>query len=245
MKGTVTYLSHSGFLLEWEHCYWLFDYYRGEIPRLTPKKKLFVFCSHSHADHFNPEIFTLAKRHAATEYIFSRELGRACRLWERRHPELKIPPVQFLQGGADEVFDDGQGTFIFVHALPSTDQGAAFLVRYQGKQIYHAGDLHWWIWPGEPEEDNRQMTGRYKKEMEYLKDKELDLAFTPLDPRQEEYYDRGLSYLLGQTLVRQVFPMHFWGNFDVIPRYLEGRTIPQGTKIYEIKEDGQSWEVCI
>ena len=81
--------------------------------------------------------------------------------------------------------------------------------------------------------------------MEYLKDKELDLAFTPLDPRQEEYYDRGLSYLLGQTLVRQVFPMHFWGNFDVIPRYLEGRTIPQGTKIYEIKEDGQSWEVCI
>lgn len=51
----VTYLNHSGFLLEWEDCFWIFDYYRGALPQLSPQKPVFVFCSHSHGDHFNPD----------------------------------------------------------------------------------------------------------------------------------------------------------------------------------------------
>lgn len=39
----VTYLNHSGFLLELEDCYIIFDYYRGELPPLNKKKEVFVF----------------------------------------------------------------------------------------------------------------------------------------------------------------------------------------------------------
>ena len=30
----VTYLNHSGLLLEWDRCYWIFDYYKGELPAI-------------------------------------------------------------------------------------------------------------------------------------------------------------------------------------------------------------------
>ena len=43
MKIDVTYIGHSGFLIKWDACYWLFDYYRGDIPELDPGKALIVF----------------------------------------------------------------------------------------------------------------------------------------------------------------------------------------------------------
>ena len=55
----VTYLNHSGFLLELEDCYIVFDYYRGELPPLNTKKEVLVFCSHVHGDHYNPKIISL------------------------------------------------------------------------------------------------------------------------------------------------------------------------------------------
>jgi len=55
----ITYIGHSGFMMEWDSCYWLFDYYKGEIPEIKKDKKLFVFASHNHRDHFNPAIFQL------------------------------------------------------------------------------------------------------------------------------------------------------------------------------------------
>lgn len=241
----VTYLAHSGFLLEWEHCYWLFDYFRGTLPPLNHQKKLFVFCSHSHGDHFNPAVFSLADSYQ-TEYIFSGELKHACKKVQKKHPEKELPGIRFLSASENTSFSDGAGESLQVHAMCSTDCGVAFVVDYRGKTIYHAGDLHWWVWPGEPEEENRQMTGRYKKEMEYLNGRIIDLAFSPLDGRQEEYYDWGLDYLIAHTESRYVFPMHFWDDFSVITRYLErGKAVPSPTEIMKIEKDGQSWEVTL
>ena len=41
----VTYLSHSGFLVEMDDACFLFDYYKGEIPDIDREKQLFVFVS--------------------------------------------------------------------------------------------------------------------------------------------------------------------------------------------------------
>ena len=47
----VTYLDHSGFLVELEDAYFLFDYYKGRLPQIDLEKKMFVFVSHVHHDH--------------------------------------------------------------------------------------------------------------------------------------------------------------------------------------------------
>lgn len=264
----VTYLNHSGFLLEWEHCYWIFDYYQGRIPRLDEKKTIFVFCSHSHGDHFNPAVFALAEAYPSVKYVFSAQVRPAYRKFDRnlkgvhlsekqmeevcgRRPEpsgaksrlIPLPEVTFLASRTSAEMQDGFGGQLQIHTLRSTDCGCAFLIEYAGKTIYHAGDLHWWVWPGEPEKDNRQMTGNFKKEMEYLAGKKIDLAFAPLDARLEQWYAKGMKYLLEQARVSHVFPMHFWNEYSVMDRYLAEHPLPEGTEFYKISRDGQSWEI--
>lgn len=43
----VIFIDHSGFLVELEKCVLLFDYYKGEIPKIEGKK-WYVFASHFH-----------------------------------------------------------------------------------------------------------------------------------------------------------------------------------------------------
>lgn len=55
----ITYINHSGFLIETTGCYYLFDYYKGELPPLDARKPILVFASHMHPDHYNPTIFKM------------------------------------------------------------------------------------------------------------------------------------------------------------------------------------------
>lgn len=268
----VTYLNHSGFLLEWDKCYWLFDYYKGEIPRLDGRKELFVFCSHSHGDHFNPAVFELAEKYPRVTYLFANEVRQAYKKLSRKNGK-KLPEARFLHVGSDvevpvremltvpgaEEGERGAGKNaglgetavpgekaegrMRIHTLHSTDCGGAFVLEYEGKRVYHAGDLHWWTWPGESEEENRKMAADYRKEMEYLKGHRIDLAFTPLDPRQEQDYALGMNYFLQNIEVKHVFPMHFWDDFSIMEKYQRENPVKPGIVFHAISRDGQSWEL--
>mgnify|MGYP000382206809 FL=1 len=50
-----------------------------------------------------------------------------------------------------------------IQTLKSTDAGVAFLVECEGRTIYHAGDLNWWHWEGEPDAYNEHMKMAYLK----------------------------------------------------------------------------------
>jgi L-ascorbate metabolism protein UlaG (beta-lactamase superfamily) len=241
-KLRVTYLNHSGFLVEWPQCYWIFDYYKGSIPPLDPAKPIFVFSSHSHHDHFNPEIFGLSRQYPSVTYVFANEIRASYRKLARTQ---QLPEAVFLPSGTDTQFSDGAGENFSVHTLISTDCGCAFVLTYRGRTIYHAGDLHWWTWPGESEQENRDMAGRYKKEIRYLQSRPVDLAFSPLDPRQEQDYGLGMNYLLAHAAIRHIVPMHFWNDFSIQEKYLQEYTVPEGTTFHTLTQDGQSWEIFL
>ena len=220
----ITYLNHSGFLLEWPECYWIFDNYKGESPVLDAEKDIYVFCSHSHHDHFNPEIFQLLKDYPKVRYVFADEMREACK-------EIDAAEIHYLKDYADVTING-----LKIHALKSTDMGCAFVIEYDGYTVYHAGDLHWWYWDGEDPDWNAQMTEDYKKEIEYLKGRTLDIAFTPLDPRQGKEYALGMNYLLNTAEVKHVFPMHCWEDISIIDKYLQEYELPKTTKLYHLKE---------
>lgn len=259
----VTYLSHSGFLVETSHASYLFDYIKGNLPELSAEKPFYVFASHVHGDHFSPQIFDAPIRNCVNKYILSAEIrdevaekdkdaGDIC--WMDEHETLDLDSMNL-------------GT-VKVETLHSTDIGVAFLVtEADNTRIYHAGDLNWWHWEGEEDPWNPDMEKAYKKEISILKDiiqrdvthtvsdnllqedltdeSWVDLAFVPLDPRLEQAYWYGLGYYLQEIPTKHVFPMHFWGDYDIIPEYIREHPIKDAehTIIHIIRQEEQSYEI--
>ena len=211
----VTFIGHSGFLVETEGSYYLFDYYQGTLPTLNPDKPVVVLVSHGHRDHYNPEALSLLEEQGMKriDLVLSSDIPAAKRPAGR--PCLVVSP------GETHTLAQGQTLTTY----DSTDMGASFLLRDGEDWFFHAGDLNDWVWEGEPEEDNRQMTQAYRGEIDRLardlSGRPLDAAFVVLDPRQEGTYDRGMAYFLEQVPARRVYPMHFWGQPQVIDRFLE------------------------
>ena len=102
--------------------------------------------------------------------------------------------------------------------------GVAFLIRDEKALFYHAGDLNDWVWAEESADDNRQMTFKYRKQIDLLAQEldgcALDAAFVVLDPRQEQDYDRGMLYFLQHIPCDCVYPMHYWERPQIILRFL-------------------------
>lgn len=66
----ITYIGHSGFFVEMEDACFLFDYYKGTIPETDGNKKMYVFVSHRHHDHYNEEIFRLQENSQGIHILF-------------------------------------------------------------------------------------------------------------------------------------------------------------------------------
>ena len=207
-KVKVTYLQHSGFLVETEHNYLLFDYWKGKLPKLDYEKDLYIFSSHAHGDHYCKDIFKFETLCKNVRYILSFDIREADRAWKKANDVTFMEIHDHVNVGACEI-----------STLFSTHEGVAFIVKLDGLNLYHAGDLHWWDWPGEPEEENKEMGRLYREEIEKIKDQQFDIAFVVLDPRQEEAGRYGMDYFLSHVHSRYVFPMHCWEDYKLIADY--------------------------
>ncbi|MEG1594635.1 MAG: MBL fold metallo-hydrolase, partial [Oscillibacter sp.] len=199
---TVTFLAHSGFFVELETCCLLFDWWKGDLPE-GGGKPLFCFVSHRHHDHFTHRIFALDNGSRAVTFLLSHDILLA----QRRLARWGVSPEtagKCVSLPADARWDQGG---VSVETLRSTDEGVAFLVTAEGKTIYHAGDLNWWHWAGEDPAWNRSMEVDFKRRLEPLRGRAIDLAMVPLDPRLGESEDWGLAYLLELARVQTVLPM--------------------------------------
>lgn len=227
----VTYIGHSGFAVELKEHQLLFDYYEGDLPEFDPAKKLLIFASHSHPDHFNRKILDLEEKYPDVEYIFPKDIAI---------PKKELRQSEHLMKKRDKI----QVEDVTVQSLRSTDEGVAFLVKCEGKVIYHAGDLNWWHWEEESTEYNRMMRGEYQKELEVLADEKIDLAFVVLDPRQEEQFFWGFDWYMRHTDTKKVFPMHMWKEYEVQDRLLGMEvSLPYREKIIPIRKMGQVFDL--
>ena len=247
----ITYIHHSCFIVEIEDCIFVFDYYKGELPKFDPSKYIFFFVSHSHDDHFGPKIYEYAKYNEYVTYIVSDDV--------RKYFNLKM---KLSTGGQNTLFvDDHTNIYVNVdnrgvsnvssgyhdvkiETLKSTDEGVAFIVEYMGKSIYFAGDLHWWTWIGSPVEEEIFYEKTYLHELSKIKDRHFDAAFVVLDPRQEERYWWGMHEFMKYANPDVVFPMHFWKDYKLIDKFKQIDVSKEyAHKIMSITHEGQVFEI--
>ena len=257
---TITYIHHSGYLLETEQALLLFDFVEGALPPLDPAKDLFVFVSHRHEDHFSPKIFDLAATHPRIRFILSDDI------WQNKVPEHLHGLTWSVDPGKIREFKEGGG--IRITAFKSTDEGVAFVVEtgifspgtnsstdsglgpkialtnQEHFTIYHAGDLNNWRWNGEPLAWNNNMSTNYRRELEKIKAAGFhpDVAMVPLDGRQEDLFYLGLDDFMRTVGAKMVFPMHFWEDFRMIDRLKEMEcSASYRNRIANLTKEGQSF----
>ena len=225
----ITYLHHSGFICELEDCILVFDYYmdpEGKLDDLceVSSKPLYFFVSHFHADHFNPEINRFESR--AEGYFIHRD----CTLTLRNHEMLHCM----------EVGDFMVTKYFRIKMFGSTDAGGSFLINHPKASVFHAGDLNWWHWNGEPDAFNADIEKSYTTEINRLKGEKIDVAFVPADLRLQDKYFWAVNYFLKTVGAKRLFPMHFWGRFDVCTML---RQLGYGETIAEITQENEKFEI--
>lgn len=212
----VTYVHHSSFLVETKTCYYLFDYEKGTLPALDISKPIIILASHGHHDHYTPEIFSILKEIGMQSIfvVLSDDITPP--------KEVHLLPLLLVKPCREYTLPFGQTLTTY----RSTDLGVAFLIEDHDEIIYHAGDLHDWVWAEEDSTYNEQMTKDYRHQINLLAQKlngrTIDCAFVVLDPRQErEDYDHGMLYFLEQIHADKIYPMHYWEMPELISWFLQ------------------------
>lgn len=212
----IRYLFNSGFALQKGRRLFIFDYYnftpykkvRGldggvVIPSDIRDMDVTVFASHAHMDHFTSAVLKWDREVPNIRYVLSHDISYGS------------VPRSVIKAYPDHLYDvDG----LQIRTLRSTDEGVAFVIKADGLSIYHAGDLNWWHWEGEPEDENSAMAAAYKKEIDKLCGETFDIAFIPVDPRLEKQYLWGLDYFMKKADAKVIVPMHFRNSYSVFDR---------------------------
>ena len=219
----IYYLYNSGFAVMLEESMLIFDYYKNVTADRKPKtlengvigaaellrkKRVYVFVSHIHPDHFNPVIFRWQKIRKDITYVLDEALYRYA-------GHIKNGCLM-KKGG---LFDDG---YMTVLACGSTDTGVSFYVRAEGKKIFHAGDLNWWHWREQSTPAQAEFSrNEFMDEIAYITQhtQKIDAAFFPLDPRQGAGFDDGAKIFIDMMKPRLFVPCHFMSDYRLTKEF--------------------------
>lgn len=233
----LTYIFHSCFVIETESCTLIFDFYKDSDQKYIATNlanfpgKLYVFSSHSHRDHFVPEILTWKDQRPDIQYIFSKDI-----VDEGKYKGEDAFIIDRLGHYSDEL--------LTIKAFGSTDLGVSFLVELDGKKIFHSGDLNNWHWREESEKKYADEAEHfYLSELTLLANEthHLDVAMFPIDHRLGKDYTRGAEQLLEQIKVDLFVPMHFWEHYEEANAFA-GKAASFGGKFFKIKKQGDFLE---
>ena len=217
----LTYIFHSGFVVETAAGILVFDYWL-DLANVLPKclsrrggRHVYVFASHFHKDHFTKDIFGWKQSlGSGVTYILSKDILKHSRA------DKGEADVWLAKGGtwADEN--------IQVTATGSNDSGVSWIVETEGKRIFHAGDLCNWyarfLADGnkyrqpyseelgediDPVAEEKRFLGELKDIQKIAKG--FDLVMFPVDGRIGNGYTLGARQFIERFQVGMFVPMHF------------------------------------
>lgn len=218
----ITHIYHSGFVIELENTVLIFDWYSGALPEFDPGKKVFVFVTHRHADHYSPRIWSIRDKYRDISYILE-----CCTA-----PEQKGDNILHVQPGRHYRIRN-----VLIYAIRSNDEGVAYVVSAEGYNFFHAGDLNIWHWKDAQDSWNAYSLKIYRRQIEKISGWNFDAAMLPLDPRLEDNAPNAIVEFMNTVKCRYLFPMHYWNRREEAANYLrDDRLDPYREKICFVQE---------
>ncbi len=201
--AVVWYLGHSGWAVKTQNHFLVFDYWKrdaapdepalanGSIrPQELAGLDVTVFATHAHSDHYMPEIFAWRKDLPKVNYLLGFKPENAA--------GYTVPPNR------EKKELDGME----IIPIESNDSGQGYFVKVDGITIFH---------PGDHANRQRDFSGPFKKEIDFLADQGLkaDIAFAPVSGcgfGDIIAVKKGVYYTMDRLTARAVFPMHAGGS---------------------------------
>ncbi|BEO98006.1 MBL fold metallo-hydrolase [Fusobacterium polymorphum] len=229
----VYYIYHSAFVIELKKSILIFDFYRFPSNKKKEKeeffnrfikrtdKKVYVFSTHSHSDHFNKEILTWLEMNENIKYILS--------------DDIKIhKDKNFYFTKEDDSFELDN---LKITTFGSTDLGSSFYVNTEDKNIFHSGDLHFWHWEDDTAEEEKNMYDGYIAQLEKIKKLDrIDIAFVPVDPRLGVNTLEGVELFYKILKPKIIIPMHFSDDYSRMKEFTEKFKYNEDVKVIEIED---------
>jgi ankyrin repeat protein len=204
-NAVVWYLGHSGWAVKTQNHLLIFDYWKTDTaadepglangtinPQEVQNLNVTVFASHAHADHYIPGIFAWRQAMPKITYImgFKPENAEGYMLLANREKK-ELNGMEIIP-------------------IESNDSGQGYFVKVDGVTIFH---------PGDHANRQRDFSGPFKKEIDFLADQGLkaDILFVPVSGcgfGDITSVKKGVFYTIDRLSARSVFPMHA-GNGEV------------------------------
>ncbi len=204
---SVTFFYHSCVAVETNSVYLLFDYFpekpHSKIP-FPDNKKIYLFASHGHGDHFHPDIFKEGFAPSPISYVLSDDIKT----------QAQGKAISWVKPDQSYQIDD-----LIVNTLGSTDAGVSFLITVNGFKIFHCGDLNWWHWERFTKEEQERERIDYQREISKLYNHSIDLAFVPVDPRLGNASHLAANYFIDKIRPRYLVPIHLRTDFEMMKSF--------------------------
>lgn len=230
----IYYIYHSGFAVELEKNILIFDFYKFNENKKVEKnffidnflkknnKKIYIFSSHSHYDHFNKEIFKWLEINEDIKYILSDDIKT-----------YKHKNFYFTREGKDFKLDD-----LEILTFGSTDLGSSFYVNVENKNIFHSGDLHFWHWEDDTLEEQKTMYEKYISIVRQIKGlASIDYAFVPVDPRLGVNTFEGVEIFYKELKPKVIIPMHFSEDYSKMNELIKKFESFNDVNVVKIEDD--------
>ena len=237
-KMKITYIYHSGFIIECERSTIIVDYYKDTDDEIVHRSlnsfpgKLYVLSSHWHPDHFSKDVLKWKNVRPDIQYIFSKDILK----------RKLVSPDEGIFVVKEDVWQDEN---IRIKAFGSTDIGVSFLIEAEGKTIFHAGDLNNWHWDEESTPEEIQSSERhFLKEIRALHNEihNLDVVMFPIDCRLGKNYMRGAEQLIDLIHVGTFIPMHFGDTYNEANAFHEYAE-KAGCSFFELTKTGDNMTI--
>jgi len=196
-KIIIKHIFHSGFHIEYKDKVLMFDVFNHLDQYLD--KNILCFVTHSHGDHYNPQIKDLRKNNNIN-YIVSSDVP------------MEAGKDTYVVNKGDEIQVDGFDIKVF----GTTDLGVSYLVKIEDQVIFHSGDLNWWHWEDNDEASQIEERDMYHKELSLLEGQKIDFAFVPVDYRLKTANRWAMDYFIEKLNPKYLIPMHFAEEYETI-----------------------------
>jgi ankyrin repeat protein/L-ascorbate metabolism protein UlaG (beta-lactamase superfamily) len=214
-EATIWYLKHSGWAIKTKSAMLIFDYWDNDpVPdekllangHIRPEEfkdlPVYVFVSHEHGDHFDPQIMEWNKSIPNITYIFGFE-----------------PPNK---DGITVIGPREQRTIgaLNVTTIKSNDAGVGFAVQVDGLTIFHAGD--------HSNNTLEMKDNNFFPEIDFLAEKGIrpDISFFlnayGCGSTNPEAFQKGIFYAVDKLKIKAVLPMHAFNKEWVYQDLIEG-----------------------